>query len=153
MTRKSSPCSGTNRPMPPPAFLSSVSSSSRVFTSTCHSNSPFQTGDSGPRIAPLIGARLETAPAELRVTENFIGLPRLTLVRRAIGPRQTGFTGKDNRYPFIMALSESGISKMEAVRQAVMSLGKDAPLVDVLRFVKQNFKMEIPRSQAYTYKS
>jgi hypothetical protein len=49
--------------------------------------------------------------------------------------------------------SESGISKMEAVRQAVLNLGREAPLVDVIRFIKKNFKMEIPRAMAYTYKS
>src|ERR1700730_6569481 len=45
------------------------------------------------------------------------------------------------------------ISKMEAVRQAITTLGKDAPLLDVIKFIKQNFNVEMSRAMAYTYKS
>jgi hypothetical protein len=45
------------------------------------------------------------------------------------------------------------ISKLEAMRQAVAKLGKDAPLVDLLKFIKQTHGVTLDRALAYNYKS
>jgi len=39
------------------------------------------------------------------------------------------------------------------MRQAVAKLGKDAPLADLIKFIKQTFNMTIDRALAYNYKS
>ncbi len=49
--------------------------------------------------------------------------------------------------------STNGISKLHAMRQAVAKLGKDAPLADLLKFIKDNFGINLDRSLAYNYKS
>jgi hypothetical protein len=46
-----------------------------------------------------------------------------------------------------------GVSKLEAMRQAVAKLGKDAPLLDLLKVIKDDFGMTLDRSLAYNYKS
>jgi hypothetical protein len=45
------------------------------------------------------------------------------------------------------------ISKLEAMRQAVAKLGKDAPLADMLKFIKQTHGITLDRALAYNYKS
>jgi hypothetical protein len=45
------------------------------------------------------------------------------------------------------------ISKLEAMRQAVGKLGQDAPLVDLLKFIKQTYGITLDRALAYNYKS
>jgi hypothetical protein len=45
------------------------------------------------------------------------------------------------------------ISKLEAMRQAVAKLGKDAPLDDLLKTIKQDFGITLERGLAYNYKS
>jgi len=49
--------------------------------------------------------------------------------------------------------SKDGISKMEAVRQAIAKLGKDAKPPEILSFVKENFGVEMSYDMASTYKS
>jgi hypothetical protein len=46
-----------------------------------------------------------------------------------------------------------GISKMEAVRQAIATLGKDAGPADILPFIKTNYGVEMSAEMAYNYKS
>jgi hypothetical protein len=48
---------------------------------------------------------------------------------------------------------EGGISKMEAVRQAIATLGKDAKPADILPFIKTNYGVEMSPEMAYNYKS
>jgi len=45
------------------------------------------------------------------------------------------------------------ISKLDAMRQAVAKLGKDAPLADLLKTIKQDFGINLDRALAYNYKS
>jgi hypothetical protein len=45
------------------------------------------------------------------------------------------------------------ISKLDAMRQAVAKLGKDAPLADLLKTIKQDFGITLDRGLAYNYKS
>jgi hypothetical protein len=45
------------------------------------------------------------------------------------------------------------ISKLDAMRQAVAKLGKDAPLADLLKAIKQDFGITLDRGLAYNYKS
>jgi len=45
------------------------------------------------------------------------------------------------------------ISKLDAMRQAVAMLGKDAPLADLLKTIKQDFGITLDRGLAYNYKS
>jgi hypothetical protein len=45
------------------------------------------------------------------------------------------------------------ISKLDAMRQAVAKLGKDAPLADLLKVIKQDFGINLDRALAYNYKS
>lgn len=53
-----------------------------------------------------------------------------------------------------MARAQKGaMTKMAAIRQAVSELGNEAPLVDILKYVKRTFNLDIPRTVAYTYKS
>jgi hypothetical protein len=47
----------------------------------------------------------------------------------------------------------NGTSKLDAMRQAVAKLGKDAPLADLLTFIKQTFGITLERGLAYNYKS
>jgi hypothetical protein len=49
--------------------------------------------------------------------------------------------------------SPSGTSKLDAMRQAVAKLGKDAPLADLLKVIKQDFGITLDRGLAYNYKS
>jgi hypothetical protein len=49
--------------------------------------------------------------------------------------------------------SSDGVSKLDAMRQAVAKLGKDAPLADLLKTIKQDFGITLDRSLAYNYKS
>lgn len=44
-------------------------------------------------------------------------------------------------------------SKLDAMRQAVAKLGKDAPLADLLKTIKQDFGINLDRGLAYNYKS
>jgi hypothetical protein len=46
-----------------------------------------------------------------------------------------------------------GVSKLEAMRQAVAALGKEAPLADLLKFIKQTYGITLDRGVAYNYKS
>jgi len=45
------------------------------------------------------------------------------------------------------------ISKLDAMRQAVAKLGKDAPLADLLKTIKQTHGINLDRALAYNYKS
>jgi len=45
------------------------------------------------------------------------------------------------------------ISKLDAMRQAVAKLGKDAPLAELLKTIKQDFGINLDRALAYKYKS
>jgi hypothetical protein len=45
------------------------------------------------------------------------------------------------------------VSKLEAMRQAVAQLGKDVPLVDLLKFIKETHGINLDRALAYNYKS
>jgi hypothetical protein len=49
--------------------------------------------------------------------------------------------------------STDGISKMEAVRQAIAKLGKDAGPAEILPFIKENFGVVMSTEMAYNYKS
>jgi hypothetical protein len=48
--------------------------------------------------------------------------------------------------------STDGISKMEAVRQAIAKLGKEAKPPEILSFVKQNFGVKMSYDMASNYK-
>jgi hypothetical protein len=48
---------------------------------------------------------------------------------------------------------KDGISKMEAMRQTLAKLSKDAPLADVLKALKQDFGITMSTGMAYTYRS
>jgi hypothetical protein len=49
--------------------------------------------------------------------------------------------------------SKDGISKIDAVRQAVAKLGKDAKPPEILSFVKENFGVTMSYDMASNYKS
>jgi hypothetical protein len=49
--------------------------------------------------------------------------------------------------------SKDGISKMEAVRQALAALGKDAGPAEILPFIKEKFGVVMSTDMAYNYKS
>jgi len=49
--------------------------------------------------------------------------------------------------------TEGGVSKLDAMRQAIAKLGKDAPLADLLKTIKQDFGINLDRGLAYNYKS
>jgi len=49
--------------------------------------------------------------------------------------------------------SKDGISKIEAVRQAIAKLGKDAKPPEILSFVKENFGVTMSYDMASNYKS
>jgi hypothetical protein len=42
------------------------------------------------------------------------------------------------------------ISKLEMMREAVAKHGKDAPLADLLKFIKQTYGITLDRALAYT---
>jgi hypothetical protein len=49
--------------------------------------------------------------------------------------------------------SKGGMSKMEAVRQALRELGPDAPIAKILPFIKERFNVVMSPEMAYNYKS
>jgi len=49
--------------------------------------------------------------------------------------------------------SKDGMSKMEAVRQAIAALGKDAGPAQILPFIKEKFGIVMSTEMAYNYKS
>ena len=48
---------------------------------------------------------------------------------------------------------KGGISKLEMIREAVAKLGKEAPLADLLKSIKQTHGINLDRALAYKYKS
>ena len=48
--------------------------------------------------------------------------------------------------------SKDGITKMEAVRQAIASLGNDVKPPEILKFVKDNFNLKMSYDMASNYK-
>jgi len=57
---------------------------------------------------------------------------------------------EDNRMP---RPKKETISKLEMMREAVTNLGKDAPLADLLKSIKQTHGIVLHRAMAYNYKS
>lgn len=49
--------------------------------------------------------------------------------------------------------AQGGMSKMEAVRQAIASLGRDVKTAELLSFLKSNYNVVMSPEMAYNYKS